>query len=249
MEYSKAVDVTVIITAMTDPEEQWFHLALTSVLRQSLLPRRILVLVCETNLWVQREIESLSAKGLDTSLVIVRPIPMARLGSVRNTGVLMAESEWVAFLDGDDVWLPTKLEKQLAVAKSMHIGFVGTDYVFVTSNGKHFGFSNGSTPTPSSWLVRTDVMKRYQFDPEIKEGEDHLWLKTTKGHVCRARLPEVLVEYRIRAGSISAAKANSTLRLFREFAARCSNFAPVRVVILLLTYLRYRVYQKKPYDV
>lgn len=35
----------------------------------------------------------------------------------RNTGVKLADTEWIAFHDSDDVWRPDKLEKQMAYAK------------------------------------------------------------------------------------------------------------------------------------
>jgi glycosyltransferase involved in cell wall biosynthesis len=36
--------------------------------------------------------------------------------AIRNLGVSAATGEWIAFLDGDDVWLPMRLERSVALA-------------------------------------------------------------------------------------------------------------------------------------
>ncbi len=36
----------------------------------------------------------------------------------RNLGVLAAKGEYIAFLDDDDYWLPTKIEKQMDLIKA-----------------------------------------------------------------------------------------------------------------------------------
>lgn len=49
-----------------------------------------------------------------------------KLGKARNLAVQQAKGEWVGFLDCDDVWLPEKLEKQVAIIidESREVGLV-----------------------------------------------------------------------------------------------------------------------------
>lgn len=46
----------------------------------------------------------------------------------RNYGLREASGKWIAFLDGDDVWLPQKLEKQLKFMADNDYKFTYTDY-------------------------------------------------------------------------------------------------------------------------
>jgi glycosyltransferase involved in cell wall biosynthesis len=46
----------------------------------------------------------------------------------RNRGVASTHAEWVAFLDSDDVWLPTKIERQLEFTQGVRADISFTDF-------------------------------------------------------------------------------------------------------------------------
>ena len=50
--------------------------------------------------------------------------------AVRNYGISEASGDFIAFLDDDDLWLPSKLERQLSEMKIKNIGFSCTDGYF-----------------------------------------------------------------------------------------------------------------------
>lgn len=244
-------DVTVVMTAMTDPERPWVIEALDSVMSQTLRPDRVLVLVETNNSWLDHELKRSAYTGEVARLVRVHRIPLARLGAVRNSGTRLANTGWIAFIDGDDIWEPQKLARQLDVARARpDVDFIGTDYVFVNERSQRFGYSNGSNPTPSSWLVRRELLLKYPFEPDATTGEDYLWLKATRGVCVRERVPETLVRYRIRRNSISALLyGHSTQRKLREFAARLTQLGFLRFLMLAATYVRYVLNRRARYDV
>ncbi len=58
------------------------------------------------------------------------------ISSARNEGIKYAKGEYIAFLDSDDVWLPTILKSQLEFLESNpHIPLVYTDQ-YIESNGE-----------------------------------------------------------------------------------------------------------------
>ena len=54
----------------------------------------------------------------------------------RNIGIEQAKGDYIAFLDSDDIWLPNKLEEQLAFMQEYGYDFVYSNYEKMTWDGK-----------------------------------------------------------------------------------------------------------------
>jgi glycosyltransferase involved in cell wall biosynthesis len=62
------------------------------------------------------------------------------LSGARNTGILNATGEYVALLDADDLWVPTKLEKQVKLLdESPEVGLVYTWMALIDEKGQPTG--------------------------------------------------------------------------------------------------------------
>ena len=138
--------------------------------------------------------------------------------AVRNQGVSKAKSEWIAFLDGDDAWLPHRLSIQFALVDKhpdvdMWCGGVARfdaagDVTAVEAPTfrdielNEFLFHN--PVATSTVLVRRRVLEDVGgFDEQFVGPEDYdLWMRITSK--CRAVLIDAPISlYRYVPGSLS----------------------------------------------
>jgi glycosyltransferase involved in cell wall biosynthesis len=86
--------------------------ALDSVLRQTFQDWELIV-------WDDQSTDNsplIVAEYQDHRIRYFRPAKETSLGKARDSAIRQARGNWVAFLDQDDIWLPRKLEKQIAMA-------------------------------------------------------------------------------------------------------------------------------------
>ena len=88
--------------------------AVNSAVKQTIKDLEIIVVIDGGDSATRAALESLSLPQLR-----VLPLKEQVGGSrARNEGVVIARGDWIAFLDDDDLWLPQKLERQLAAARA-----------------------------------------------------------------------------------------------------------------------------------
>jgi len=69
------------------------------------------------------------------------------LGKARANAIRQATGEWLAFLDHDDLWTATKLEKQMALAEE-HVGIIYGRAVLFWPNGRKREYDQAHEFTP-----------------------------------------------------------------------------------------------------
>jgi glycosyltransferase involved in cell wall biosynthesis len=230
-------DVTAIVTCMTDAERPFIREALQSVQDQT-MPCETIIVVLQSNSWIDDIV-------VDFPHMKVMRRPPGWEGAARHTAIDAARTEFVAFLDGDDVWLPNKTGRQFEVLRHGCWDLVGADYIMTTEEGKPFAYGLARhMPPPSSWMVRRETMLRYPFDPNRKLFVDWQWWVSTWHSVRRFRLAEQLIKYRVRRQSVSTALPAKRRKLA---LSKLSSVPTARPLILAATYALYRLCRRCDY--
>lgn len=124
---------SVVMTAYN--EEEWIAAAVASVLAQTHQDLRLIVVDDGSS---DGTLAALERFRSDPRLQVIEQ-QNAGLSAARNTGIAAAETDWVAFLDSDDLWMPNYLEQvDKALAGREQAGFAYVDAWRLYLDGRFF---------------------------------------------------------------------------------------------------------------
>jgi glycosyltransferase involved in cell wall biosynthesis len=159
----------------------------------------------------------------------------------KNLGIQLSRGPLIAFLDGDDEWVPTKLEQQLPLFDNPAVGIVYSRRTLMDESGRDLTTPQGTFGRGrvydhllaqnfvcfSSAVVRRAVFESVgMFDPALSLSIDYdLWLRVAR-HYEFDFVNEPLVRYRTGHGNLSsriAERLNTVLSILRRSLNRRNN--------------------------
>jgi len=190
---------------------------INSVINQTFKNWRLIIVDGNSNIETQKILENYANHP---NINIIRLKKNKKAGFCRNLAIRNSKSDYVAFIDSDDIWDKEKLSKQLNFMVKNKYCFTYTNYNTFKSEGKKnnskeikpekvFTFNkfvkNTSIGT-STMIVEKSSIGNIKFS-NTKICEDYFFkcqiLRKTEYAYC---LQENLTKYRIRKGSLQSNK-------------------------------------------
>lgn len=154
----------------------------------------------------------------------------------RNEAMRIATGDYFAFLDSDDIWLPEKLEKQIAYMEQTGVVWSHTGYYFwYPSSGKLKRITNNNDrgdiyiksfisiriATPSV-IVKAQVVREnpfLKFPEEYRKGQDTVFYQRLSKLYPLGLLNKPLVKVRIRgdnSNTLALARFSMKAKVYNE---------------------------------
>ncbi len=217
--------VSVIIPVLNG--EKYLAAAIESVLEQTARATQIIVIDDGSTDASSAIAEALAARYVEVQVVAQKNYGIS---AARNRGIEMAQGNFLALLDADDVWCADKLEKQLAAfeknpALDLVFGyaqeFISPELPLEIQTKLKCETEPKPAMLPSALLVKCEAFWRVGlFETQWRAGEFANWiLRADEVGLQRAMLPDLIMRRRIHSannGIRQREKFNEYARMIKQ---------------------------------
>ena len=201
--------VSVVLTTYNRPK--LLFRALESVKVQTFQPKEI-ILVDDSS---DKNATDFIKKCLSDDIIYLRHKRNLGLAAARNTGLRHAKGDFIAYLDDDDIWMPTRLESQvkhwesLPVEKRKQLACIQVGAELVDTNGNRLNIylpknhgnlkkciiRDGAATISSCFLfVKKALLRVNGFDEDLISGiDDDIWMSLAEAGYSNEVIPKPLV--------------------------------------------------------
>jgi glycosyltransferase involved in cell wall biosynthesis len=165
----------------------------------------------------------------------------------REMGIKASNGRWIAFLDADDLWLPKKLETQIAFHKKNKVALSYTQYRRINKSGRLGRIIKSPSQISYEALLKSNIIASSTalIDRQNIPIEDLLmnnklsfddyprWLNITRNYGPAAGLSDSLVLYFYSAQTDSGNKLKSIYRTWEVYRVS-QKLSPIKSLYYLM---------------
>lgn len=192
--------------------------------------------------------------NLDCRIQLHRLPKWSGVAAARNVGLELATSVYIAFLDSDDRWAPTKLEEQVAFLKKSGTLITFTSYYRINEHDSIIGVVVAPAQVTYKKILRSNFIgnstamyvRSSLSDIRFSSvaNEDHLFwincLRKINRAVYSTPSKDILSFYLVRANSLSANKIKSVKNEWLIYRHEL-DFSVLRSMYFVATYMYYGI--------
>lgn len=193
--------------------ERYVQEAVQSILAQTITDFELIVINDGSTDGTLQLLQQLQAQ--DNRIVLVSRENRGLVATL-NEGLALAQGQWIARMDADDIALPHRFERQLQWLERTDADICGTWVQVFGGTEKRvlmhpcsdaaikIALYFGSVIAHPTVMMRATAAQQLQYEPAWEKCEDYdLWQRAAQEHWKMANVPEVLLMYRVHEMQIS----------------------------------------------
>lgn len=170
------------------------------------------------------------------------------VAKTRNKGVLLAKGKYIAYLDADDFWDETKLEKQLALLEEtdavlcsaarelMHPDGSSTGKIIPTQTTITYKMlQKHNMINCSAVVLKREIAMQYKMEYDDSHEDYITWLKITRDLGAAVAINEPLLKCRLSEGGKSRNKVKSAIMTYHVY--KYMGYSRFKAMYLFVSYM------------